>query len=63
MPTNEQRGKDQRINALALRLCQQWQKSQRRQHGFSLDELGAFMAGVVAAERALCGQDKTQGET
>lgn len=51
MPTTEQRRESTRINELAFRLCAEWQKSKHRQHGFSLDEIGAFMAGVIAAER------------
>ena len=54
MPTEEHRRESARINALALRLCDEWQKAQTGAWGrsFALDELGAFMAGVVAAENA-----------
>jgi hypothetical protein len=52
MPTDDQRLESERVNKLAFQLCEEWQKSQRRDHGYALDEITAFMAGVIAAERA-----------
>lgn len=49
MPTYEQRQEYERINKLAFKLCEQWQRENPRQHGYSIDEISAFMAGVVAA--------------
>lgn len=34
--------------SIAQQLCENWQKSTHRQNGFSLDELSAFMTGVMA---------------
>lgn len=48
MPTEAQRHSDALLNALAMQLCTQWQKDNPRLHGWSIDELSAFMAGVMA---------------
>ena len=36
-----------------MKLCDEWQGSQRRHSGFAIDELNAFMAGVKAADAIL----------
>jgi hypothetical protein len=42
----------QRHNELAVRLCQEWQERQRPKRPFTLGEISAFIAGVVAAKEA-----------
>jgi hypothetical protein len=34
--------------SIAQELCENWQKSQRPRTGYTLDELAAFMSGVMA---------------
>lgn len=50
MPTDAQRKEEAEINRLAFELCDLWQAEQRRP--VSIDEMSAFMAGVVATRRA-----------
>jgi hypothetical protein len=56
MPTAEQREKDRIASERAQRLCGEWQREEMKRRGASrggipIDEMSAFMAGVMAAER------------
>lgn len=52
MATPESRREAETLNALALRLFEQWESAFRPQNGYALPEKSAFMAGVIAAEIA-----------